>query len=205
MLKDMITRYVAKIAGEGQKSTDWDYVKLNESLMPIFHKPIISKEELAQYSDRESLGGYIYDKGVALYKYRENEFGSERMREIERIVLLRVVDQRWMDHIDDMDQMRQGITLRAFAQRDPLVEYKFLSFDMFEELSNTIQEETVKGLYNVRIATQPEKREQVAKPLATNKDDSAVKAPAKRKEGKVGRNDPCPCGSGLKYKQCHGK
>ncbi len=205
MLKDVITRAVAKITDDSKPATEWEYMALNEGLIVIFHKAVITKSDLETYKDKESIIDFIYEKAMKLYSMREQEFTSEKMREIERIILLKVIDARWMDHIDDMDQMRQGITLRAFAQRDPLVEYKFLSFDMFEELSNTIQQETIFGLFNVRLATQPEKREQVAKPLATNKDDSAVKTPTKRKDDKVGRNDPCPCGSGQKYKNCHGK
>jgi preprotein translocase subunit SecA len=127
------------------------------------------------------------------------------MRELERVMLLRVVDSKWMDHIDDMDQMRQGIQLRAYGQRDPIVEYKFMSYDMFDELNHNIQLDTIKALFNIRMQVAPPEREQVAKATFTNKDDSAVSTPKKRKEPKVGRNEPCPCGSGKKYKDCCGK
>ena len=126
------------------------------------------------------------------------------IREAERVILLKVIDRKWMDHIDDMDQMRQGIGLRALGQRDPLVEYKFVGFDMFNEMTDAIRQDTVKAMLHVRVEQKVE-REEVAKVTGTNKDDSAVKAPVKRKSAKIGRNDPCPCGSGLKYKQCCGK
>ena len=125
------------------------------------------------------------------------------MRELERVVMLRVIDQKWMDHIDDMDRMRQGIGLHAYAQRDPLTEYKFASYDMFDEMSEHIQEDTLKILYRVRIQTEVKREE--PKQMFTNKDESLVKQPKTRSEEKVGRNDPCPCGSGKKYKQCCGR
>lgn len=126
------------------------------------------------------------------------------IREAERVILLKVIDRKWMDHIDDMEQMRQGIGLRALGQRDPLVEYKFVGFDMFNEMTAGIRQETVKALLHIRVEQKVE-REEVAKVTGTNKDDSSVKEPVKRKSAKIGRNDPCPCGSGLKYKQCCGK
>ena len=126
------------------------------------------------------------------------------MRELERVIMLKVIDSRWMDHIDDMDQMRQGISLQSYAQKDPLIEYKYASYDMFEEMSNSIQADTVKTLYRVRVVTEA-KREEVAKPMFTNKDDSVAAKPVQRKTAKVGRNDPCPCGSGKKYKNCCGR
>ena len=137
------------------------------------------------------------------YHAKEVELTPEKMREIERVILLKVIDQLWTNHIDSMDQMRQGISLRSYAQRDPLVEYKFLSYEMFEELTTNIQLDTIKNLLNVRLAA-PIQREQV-KGMATNKDESAAKKPIKRSTPKIGRNDPCHCGSGLKYKFCHGK
>ena len=204
MIKAVIGRTVNTFCPETAVSPEeWDLKGLNEALEPIFHLPpfAVSDKDMT----RDAFKDKIYDAAVALYNRREEEFIPERMREIERIILLRVIDQKWMDHIDDMDQMRQGINLRAYAQRDPLLEYKFISFDMFEELSNNIQQDTVRGMFNVRIATQPEKREQVAKPLATNKEEGSVKGPTRRKTEKIGRNDPCPCGSGKKYKQCCGR
>jgi len=134
---------------------------------------------------------------------KEEEIG-EAMREVERVILLRVIDQKWTDHIDDMDQMRQGISLRAYAQRDPIIEYKFLSFDMFEELSHNIQNDTIRSLFNTRVAMAPEKREQVSKDMFTNMDTSLKSGPKKRTSKKVGRNEPCTCESGKKYKHCCG-
>ena len=136
---------------------------------------------------------------------KEQEINDdEKMRELERVIMLKVIDSRWMDHIDDMDQMRQGISLQSYAQKDPLIEYKYASYDMFEEMSNSIQADTVKTLYRVRVVTEA-KREEVAKPMFTNKDDSVAAKPVQRKTAKVGRNDPCPCGSGKKYKNCCGR
>ena len=204
MMKSVFERAVNQYCPETDEPKDWDLIKLNENLEPVFHKIVVYPDDLKENDTPEALTEFINQKGLALYERREAEFTSERMRELERIILIRVIDQRWMDHIDDMDQMRQGISLRAIAQRDPIIEYKFLSFDMFENLSNTIQLETIRGLFNIRLATQPEKREQAAKPLATNKDETVTRTPVKRKEEKIGRNDPCPCGSGKKYKQCCG-
>jgi len=202
MVKDVITRTIDKSTGEMPKA-EWDIEAINKELLPIFQREAVSGAIL-DIGDKEELKEKLYEEAVVIYNGREQLLTTEIMREAERVILLKVIDQKWMDHIDDMDQMRQGISLRAYAQRDPLLEYKFLSFDMFEELSNNIQNDTVKALYNVRVQMQQE-RQEVAKQTFTNKDDSAVKAPKVRKDEKVGRNDPCPCGSGRKYKQCCGK
>ena len=144
------------------------------------------------------------EEALRIYESKEAEFPEpEQIREIERVILLKVTDQHWMNHIDDMDQLRQGIGLQAYGQRDPVTEYRFQGYDMFEEMTESIREETVKALMHVRIEQKVE-REQVAKETGTNKDDSA-NAPVQRKTEKVGRNDPCPCGSGKKYKYCCGK
>lgn len=141
-----------------------------------------------------------------LYEAKEAEIGNENnMRELERVIMLKVIDQKWMDHIDDMDQMKQGIGLHAIAQRDPLVEYKFLAYEMFDELSENIQDYTVRTLYRVRLVTKEVERKEEERPMFTNKDDSLQKKPEVRKDAKIGRNDPCPCGSGKKYKQCCGR
>jgi len=204
MIKGVIDRAVALYTGEHDHPDEWDIGGMNEYFMPIFHGPavVIDPGERDNIK-KDDLKERLYERAVSLYEAKEAEFPPEQMREIERVVLLRVIDQRWMDHIDDMDQMRQGVGLRAYAQKDPLVEYKFLSYDMFDELGNNIQLGTVRGLFNVRPAVQIE-RVQVAKDMSTNMDTSMVKEPKKRKEAKVGRNDPCPCGSGKKYKMCHG-
>jgi len=206
MLKTVLDRAVELYAGESDIPEEWDANSLNENLLPIYHKQVLDLTEEDKNSlTKEIMKERLYKEAEAIYEKREAEFTPERMRELERIIMLRVIDQRWTDHIDDMDQMRQGIGLRAYAQRDPLVEYKFLGYEMFEELRQNIQKETIRGLYNVRLVTQPEKREQVTKEMFTNQDDSAVKQPKRRKTAKVGRNDPCPCGSGKKYKQCCGR
>ncbi len=204
MVHGVIERSVNLYTGESEFPEEWDIANLNEFLLPIFHKSsVILSDGDKENLKKEDLIERLFDEAKSIYESRENEFGQEQMREIERIVTLKMVDQHWMDHIDNMDQMRQGISLRAYAQRDPLVEYKFLSYDMFEDMSNNIQLDTVRGLYNVRIETPPE-REQVAKETSTNMEPSEKK-PVLRKEAKIGRNDPCPCGSGKKYKQCCGK
>ncbi|GHV39645.1 protein translocase subunit SecA [Clostridia bacterium] len=205
MFEAVISRASDKAAGDEKYAENWDMLGLNEVLHPIFEIPLIRLEEADKENDisKEELTSRIFDMVKKEYARREEEITPEFLREIERRVMLTVVDRKWMDHIDDMDQMRQGISLRAFAQRDPLVEYKFLSFEMFEELSQNIQTDVTKMLFHVRVQKEPVKREQVATPLATNKDDS-VKGPVKRKTAKVGRNDPCTCGSGKKYKNCCG-
>ena len=132
------------------------------------------------------------------------EIFKEGIREVERVILLKVIDSKWMNHIDDMDQLRQSIGLQSYAQKDPVVQYKFLGYEMFEEMTKNIRHDTVGALMHVEIQQKVE-REQVAKATGTNKDDTVAKGPYKRKEAKIGRNSPCPCGSGKKYKQCCGR
>ena len=142
---------------------------------------------------------------MKLYEAKETEFPEpEQFRELERVVLLKVIDRKWMDHIDDMDQLRQGIGLQAYGQRDPVIEYKMSGYEMFDEMTQNIKEETVRLLLHIRVEQKVE-REQVAKVTGTNKDDSLAKAPKKRENVKIYPNDPCPCGSGKKYKQCCGR
>jgi len=198
MLKGFIDRTIDTNAGE-RSYEEWNFAAINESFMPIFRRPIVNIKHPEATIDE--VKERLYNDAVTVYGKLEKEIG-EQMREVERVILLRVIDQKWTDHIDDMDQMRQGITLRAYAQRDPIIEYKFLSFDMFEELAQNIQTDTVKNLFNVRIAMAPEKREQVSKEMFTNVDTTGVRTPKKRVDKKVGRNDNCPCGSGKKYKHC---
>jgi len=207
MIKGVTERAVNEFTVESDTPEDWDIEGLNNSLMIFFHKPALefTKEELDSIN-KEKIKEKLYQDAVALYEKKEAEITPERMREIERIIMMQTVDKRWMDHIDEMDQMRSGIGLRAFAQRDPLVEYKFLSYDMFEEMSNGIQWDTLRGLLNVAIVEdrQPEMQQAVKKEdMSTNSGEmAAVKKPTRRVEEKVGRNDPCPCGSGKKHKQC---
>jgi len=207
MLKSVIDRTVAAYVGDSEFAENWDLMGLNEALMPMLNIPKIEiSEDDKETLKKEELSERIYNSAVEVYKKKEEEIESEKMREIERVVLLRVIDQKWMDHLDDMDQMRQGISLRAYAQRDPITEYKFISYDMFEELSDNIQAETIRGLFNVRIVDPNMERKPVVNinVVTTNKEEESVKSPKKRKEPKVGRNDLCPCGSGKKYKQCCG-
>lgn len=206
MIKDVCQKAVDICAGEVQYAEDWDFKAFNEFINPIIPIGLVSVGE-GQFEKltKEKFTSDVIARAEQLYEMKEAEIGDpERMRELERVIMLRVIDQKWMDHIDDMDQMRQGIGLHAFAQRDPLIEYKYVSFDMFNELSENIQMDTLRGLYHVRIVTEPV-REEVQQPMFTNKDESLEKKPKLRKEEKVGRNDPCPCGSGKKYKQCCGK
>ncbi len=206
MLKDVITKTVDTYAPDNSFPEEWDLIGLNETLMPMINiEKIEISEEDKENLKKEEFVERIYQRAKEIYKAKEEEIEPDKMRELERVILLRVIDRKWMDHIDDMDQMRQGISLRAYAQRDPITEYKFVSYDMFEELSTNIQTETIRGLFNVRLAAPPPERKPVVNVMVTNKDDSSVKKPKKRSEAKVGRNDPCPCGSGKKYKQCCGR
>ena len=207
MIKEVVNRAVNQYSEGFDNPKDWDYARLNEFLVPIYGEyPVRLTEEEMEKVTKESLSEELYDKAIKVYEVKEEEFGYERIREIERVIMLRVIDQKWMSHIDDMDQMRQGVRLQAYGQKDPIIEYRFLSYDMFNELSENIQLDTVRTLYSIRLVkereTEDPQREQVAKKMFTNKDDSVSKGPVVRKDDKVGRNDPCPCGSGKKYKQC---
>ena len=209
MVKAVITRCADAVCPNYDEPSEWDMTEFNELVRPYFgfEDMFILTDEDMQTITKEKLIEKVYNDAVVKYDAKEAEYGSEMMRELERVVTLKVVDTKWMAHIDDMDQMRQGIMLRALAQRDPLIEYQFVSYDMFEELSNNIQNDIVKTLFHIRIMTpeQQLEREQVAKPTSTNKDESAGGNTKVRKEPKIGRNDPCPCGSGKKYKQCCGR
>ncbi|GMQ60162.1 preprotein translocase subunit SecA [Vallitalea sediminicola] len=207
MINEVIGRFVDAHTGDEQEFDEWDIPGLMESLgeiVPI--KSIHTTEEEREALTKEKFKEKLYEIADKLYVDKEHEFDEEEfMREAERVILLKAIDQKWMDHIDNMDQMRQGIGLRAYGQRDPLVEYKFLGFDMFEEMSNNIQETTLRTLYHIRPARKIE-RERVAKVTSTNRgEQQAAKQPVRRKERKVGRNELCPCGSGKKYKYCCGR
>ena len=183
---------------------DWDFGELNTLLLPTIPlRPVNTGRVLKP--KKNSLKQQLKEEAVKLYETKEAEFPNpEAMREIERVILLKVIDRKWMDHIDDMEQLRQGIGLQAYGQRDPLVEYKLNGYEMFDEMTQNIKEETVRLLFHVRIEQKVE-REQVAKVTGTNKDDSLQKAPVKREAVKIYPNAPCPCGSGKKYKQCCGR
>ena len=165
----------------------------------------ITTSSIAHIKNEKQLKQFLTEQAVQLYEEKEAEFDEpEKFREVERVILLSVIDHKWMDHIDDMDQLRQGIGLQAYGQRDPLVEYKMSGFDMFDAMTAAIQEDTVKLLFHVKVEQKVE-REEVAKVTGTNKDDTVKAAPKKRATEKVYPNAPCPCGSGKKYKQCCGR
>ncbi|MCD8156016.1 MAG: preprotein translocase subunit SecA [Clostridiales bacterium] len=187
---------------EGGKT--WDVVEMNELLIPVIPIEPLGEEDVAGKSKNE-LKHMLKEKAVKLYEAKEAEFPEEDMiREMERVILLKSIDRKWMDHIDDMEILREGIGLQAYGQRDPLVEYKMAGYDMFDDMIANMQEETIRLLFHVRVEQKVE-REEVAKVTGTNKDESLQKAPKKRAEKKVYPNDPCPCGSGKKYKNCCGR
>lgn len=186
----------------GQKT--WDVNEMNELLIPVIPLKPLTEEEVQKLNKNE-LKHMLKERAVKLYEEKEAEFPEpEMIRELERVVLLKSIDRKWMDHIDDMEILREGIGLQAYGQRDPLVEYKMAGFEMFDDMIANMQEETLRLLYHVRVEQKVE-REEVAKVTGTNKDDSVQKAPKKREAQKVYPNDPCPCGSGKKYKQCCGR
>ena len=205
MIQDQVEKAVDMcVSGEVEKE-DWNLRELNEILLPVIPLKKIRRDDLAGIETDKELKQYLKEQAVRLYEAKETEFPEpEQFRELERVILLKVIDHKWMDHIDDMDQLRQGIGLQAYGQRDPLVEYKMSGFDMFDEMTAAIQEDTVKLLFHVKVEQKVE-REEVAKVTGTNKDDTTKAAPKKRATDKVYPNAPCPCGSGKKYKQCCGR
>ena len=206
MINETVEEVVNRNILEDLEPSEWDMTAFNQELLDIIPvKPIELSEDDLKKIEKKDLIQRVKEEANKLYEEKETEFPeAEMIREAERVILLKVIDRKWMDHIDDMDQMRQGIGLRALGQRDPLVEYKFVGYDMFNDMTAAIRQDTVKAMLHIRVEQKVE-REEVAKVTGTNKDDSATKEPVKRKSAKVGRNDPCPCGSGKKYKQCCGK
>ena len=203
MITDTVENTVDMCISDEVDSDEWDLVELNTILQPIIPVKTITKEDVKGVR-KNQLKQNLKEEAIKLYEVKEAEFPEpEQIRELERVVLLKVIDRKWMDHIDDMEQLRQGIGLQAYGQRDPKVEYKMSAFEMFDEMIAGIQQDTVRLLYHVRIEQKVE-REQVAEVTGTNKDES-VKGPVRRAEQKVYPNDPCPCGSGKKYKQCCGR
>ena len=204
MITDIAENAVDISISDDADIEDWDFGELNTLLLPTIPlRPVNTGRVLKP--KKNSLKQQLKEEAVKLYETKEAEFPNpEAMREIERVILLKVIDRKWMDHIDDMDQLRQGVGLQAYGQRDPLVEYKLSGYEMFDEMTQNIKEETVRLLFHVRIEQKVE-REQVAKVTGTNKDDSLQKGPVKREAEKVYPNSPCPCGSGKKYKQCCGR
>ena len=204
MITDIVENCVDICIGDDNDFEEWDFNELNTLLLPTIPLQPVTAERVLK-PKKNSLKQQLKEEAVKLYESKEAEFPEpEAIREIERVILLKVIDRKWMDHIDDMEQLRQGVGLQAYGQRDPLVEYKLSGYEMFDEMTQNIREETVRLLFRVRIEQKVE-REQVAKVTGTNKDDSAPKGPVKRTEAKIYPNDPCPCGSGKKYKQCCGR
>ena len=205
MITDEVENCVNSVIPEDGSAEDWDVQELNNVLLPIIPlKRIQLDDEMLKHGTREDLAQKLKEEAVKVYEAKEAEFPDpDQIREVERIILLRVIDNKWMDHIDDMDQLREGIGLQAYGQRDPKVEYKMAAYDMFNEMLESIQQDTVRLLFHVRVEQKVE-REQVAEVTGTNKDEEA-KGPVRRAQQKVYPNDPCPCGSGKKYKQCCGR
>ena len=203
MIQEQVEKAVDTcISGEIPRE-EWDLNELNELLLPIIPLEPVTEENISDIKNAKELKQHLKEQAVLLYEAKETEFPEiEQFRELERVVLLKVIDRKWMDHIDDMDQLRQGIGLQAYGQRDPLVEYKMAGFDMFDEMIAAIQEDTVRLLFHVQVEQKVE-REQVAQVTGTNKDASEPNAPKRREQ--IYPNDPCPCGSGKKYKQCCGR
>jgi preprotein translocase subunit SecA len=206
MVTDNIENIVNANISEDQLPEEWDIATINTELIPIIPvEPIQLSDDQMRHMKKNELMHMLKEEAVKLYEGKEALFPEkEQIREVERVILLRVIDRKWMDHIDDMDQLRQGIGLQAYGQKDPLTEFKFMGFDMFDTMTNSISEDTVRALMHIRIEQNVE-REEVAKVTGTNKDDSVANAPVKRTNKKVQPNDPCPCGSGRKYKMCCGR
>ena len=206
MIRDIVSQVVDRTISDEQAPEDWDFAQLNielRSIIPLTE--YMPSADETKNMKKAALKETLTEMALQAYADKESEFPDpESMREAERVVLLKTIDRKWMDHIDDMDQLRQGIGLQGYAQRDPLNEYKMAGYDMFNEMMASIREDTVKMMFRVKVE-KPEEREQVAKVTGTNKDDSGVKAPVRRNAPKIQPNDPCPCGSGKKYKQCCGR
>ena len=205
MITDIVDNSVDMCFGENSNKEDWDANELNSVLLPTIPLEPVTQETLEKIGSKNELKQQLKEQAVKLYEAKEAEFPEkEQLRELERVILLKVIDRKWMDHIDDMDQLRQGIGLQAYGQRDPLVEYKMSAYEMFDAMSAGIQEDTVRLLFHVKVEQKVE-REEVAKVTGTNKDESGPRASKKRTADKIYPNDPCPCGSGKKYKQCCGR
>ena len=203
MITDIVEGAVDTVIGEDSASDSWDYTELNNLLLPIIPLKPITPERAAKR--KNALMQQLKEEAVKLYEAKEAEFPDpDQVREVERVILLRVIDRKWMTHIDDMDQLEKASGLAGMGQKDPLSEFKISAFDMFQSMEAAIKEDTVRLLFSVKVEQKVE-REQVAKVTGTNKDDSSVRKPKMREEKKVYPNDPCPCGSGKKYKNCHGR
>ena len=206
MITDTVENAVDISVSDDQTPDKWDLQELNNLLLPVIPlKPVTLSDEQKKSMKKNELKHNLKEEAIKLYETKEAEFPEpEQIREIERVVLLKVIDNKWMAHLDDMDALREGIGLQAYGQRDPVVEYKMQGYEMYESMMASIQEETIRILFHIRVEQKVE-REPAAKVTGTNKDASAPSAPKKRVEQKIYPNDPCPCGSGKKYKQCHGR
>ena len=205
MITDRVENTVDTCISPDLPAEEWDINELNQLLIPIIPLQQVTPEQAKEYKDQKKLKHALKEQAVKLYEEKEAEFPEpEAVRELERVILLKVIDRKWMDHIDDMDQLREGIGLQAYGQRDPVVEYRMAGFEMFNDMTKAIQEETTGALFHVQVEQKIE-REEAPKITGTNKDAEVEKKPYVRKGAKVGRNDPCPCGSGKKYKNCCGR
>ena len=204
MITDFVESVVNCCINDDKDAKEWDYKEINELLLPTI--PLAPVEYNDTIKNKNELLHSLKEQAVKLYEDKEALFTEpEQIREIERVVLLKVIDRKWMDHIDDMDQLKQGIGLQAYGQKDPVIQYKMMGYDMFDTMTQGITEDTVRLLMHIQVEQKVE-REQVAKVTGTNKDDGpSVKGPVKRVEKKIYPNDPCPCGSGKKYKNCCGR
>jgi len=204
MINDIVEHAIDLAIPDESKNSEWNLEELNELLLPIIPLKAVSTDEVESL-DKKGLVHKLKEEAIKLYEEKEAQFPEpEKIRELERVVLLKVIDNKWMNHIDDMEQLRQGIGLQAYGQRDPLVEFRKGAYEMFDDMISAVTEDTVRILYNVRVE-QTVEREPAAKVTGTNKDDSVAKEPVKNTEPRIYPNDPCPCGSGKKYKQCHGR
>jgi preprotein translocase subunit SecA len=203
MITGFVDNTVDACVSEDLPVAEWDYEGLNDRLLPVIPTTPVLND--GTFKKKNELKQQLKEAAVKLYEGKESEFtSSEQIREVERVILLRVIDTKWMAHIDDMDQLRQGIGLQAYGQKNPLIEYQMMGYDMYDEMMAGIQEDTIKLLYHIQVEKKVE-REQVAKVTGTNKDESAANTPKRRVAAKIYPNDPCPCGSGKKYKLCHGR
>ncbi|MBO7335935.1 MAG: SEC-C domain-containing protein, partial [Lachnospiraceae bacterium] len=206
MITEVVEGAVDTCIREDSLPEEWDINELNNLLLPIIPlEPVSLTEEQIKHYTKKELMQSLKEKALALYESKEAEFPQkEQFREVERVILLRAIDRKWMNHIDDMEQLKQGIGLQAYGQKNPVQEYKMQGYDMFDDMEAAIAEETVQVLMHIKVEQKVE-REEVAKITGTNRDDTAVKGPVKRATKKIMPNDPCPCGSGKKYKFCCGR
>ncbi len=205
MIHTQVENAVNKVATDDLAKEDWSLTELNQLLLEVVPLKPITEDTIADCKKASDVTDKLYEEAVELYNAKEAEFPEEeQFREVERVILLRVIDRKWMDEIDDMEQLKQGIGLQSYGQRNPVDEYKMISYDMMDALNDAIMHDTVQMLYRIRIEKKVE-REEVAKVTGTNKDDTTTRGPKRRANKKVYPNDPCPCGSGKKYKNCHGR